>query len=150
MLANDISSWECILSPTDEFIEQVKDHTYVPCSVQVKMTKIKVGIKRNAKTTEETVQQILCEQLVNISEDVTANLPSIAKMRRNICKGREDDNIPQIPLNREDTYPYLSNRYMLTKSGEPFLMFDSVEGDPERLFFFASEIGICFLSESER
>ena len=162
MPANDISSWECILrikdrqcrttvklSPTGEFTEQVKDHTHVPCPIQVKMTKIKVGIKHKTKATEETVQQILCEQLGNISEDTTVNLPLIAKMRRNIYKAREDDKIPQILLNREDTYPYLPNRYLLTKSREPFLMFDSGEGDRESMFIFSSEIGICFSSESE-
>ena len=69
MLANDISSWACImqrtygqcqatvkLSPTDEFIEQFNDHTNAPFPTQVEVTKIKVGMKCNAKTTEETVQ----------------------------------------------------------------------------------------------
>ena len=67
---------------------------HVPCPIQVKVIKIKVGMKRKAKTTQEIVQQILGEQLGNISEDGTADLLSIATMRRNIWKSREDDNIP--------------------------------------------------------
>ena len=51
-------------------------------------------MKRKAKTTQEIVQQILGEQLGNISEDGTADLLSIATMRQNIWKSREDDNIP--------------------------------------------------------
>ena len=62
-------------------------------------------------------------------------------MRRNIRKAQEDGNIPQIPLNRE-VIPVLPNEYQLAKSGEPFFMFDSGEGDPERMFTFASEIEI--------
>ena len=88
MLANDISSWECILwrkdgkcratvkiSPTDEFIEHVNDHTHAPSPTQVEVTKIKVGMKHKAKTTEATVQEILGEQLGNISADAAANCP---------------------------------------------------------------------------
>lgn len=97
MLANDISSWECILrrkdgqcratiklSPTDEFIEQVNDHIHPPSSTKVEVTKINIGMKRKAKTTEETVQQILGEQLGNSSNDATTKLPLIAAMERNI------------------------------------------------------------------
>ena len=105
-------------------------------------------MKRKAKITEETVQQILGEQLGNISENAAANLPSIATMRRNIRKAQEDGNIPQILLNRE-VIPVLPNENQMTKSGEPFLMFDSGEGDSERMFTFASEIDIHFLLESE-
>ena len=77
-------------------------------------------MKRKTKITEEKVQQILAEQLGNISEDGAANLPSISTMRRNIRKVREDDNSSQIPVNLENT-PVLSNEYQLIKSGEPFL-----------------------------
>lgn len=55
---------------------------HVPCPTQVKVIKIKVGMKRKAKTTQEIVQQILGEQLGNTSEDGTADLLSIATMRR--------------------------------------------------------------------
>ena len=74
-------------------------------------------MKRKTKITEEKVQQILAEQLGNISEDGAANLPSISTMRRNIRKVREDDNSSQIPVNLENTL-VLSNEYQLIKSGE--------------------------------
>ena len=87
-------------------------------------------MKCKAKTTEEAVQQILDEQLSNISENAAETLPSIATMRRSIWKSREDDNISHIPVNREDT-PILPNEYQITKSRDPFFMFDSSEEDPE-------------------
>ena len=69
-------------------------------------------------------------------------------MRRNIRKSREDDNISQIPVNREDT-PVLPNEYQITKSREQFFMFDSSEEDPEGMLILDSEIGTCFPSESD-
>ena len=69
-------------------------------------------------------------------------------MRRNIRKSREDDNISQIPVNREDT-PVFPNEYQITKSREQFFMFDSSEEDPEGMLILDSEIGIGFSSESD-
>lgn len=46
-------------------------------------------MKLKAKTTEETAQQILGKQLVNISEDATESLPLIATMRHNIQKAQK-------------------------------------------------------------
>ena len=82
VLESDISSWQCILrrrvgqsratvqiSPTDEFAEKVNNQAHAPSLTQVEVTKIKVGMKCKEKTTKETVQQILGEQLSNISEN---------------------------------------------------------------------------------
>ena len=69
-------------------------------------------------------------------------------MRGNIQKAREDDNIPQIPLKREDI-PVFLNKCHLSKSKEPILMFDNGKGDTERMFTFASEIDTRILSEWE-
>ena len=84
----------------------------------------------------------------NISEDTAKNLPSIAAMRYNIQKAREDVNIPQIRLNVRDIH-VLQNKYKLTISGEPFALVDNAERYPERMFIFISEISCVFLSESE-
>ena len=65
------------LSPMEEFIEQVNKHTHASSPTQVEVTKFKVGIKCKARTTEETVQQVLGKQLSNISEDATTNMPFI-------------------------------------------------------------------------
>ena len=84
MLQNNVN-----LSPIDKFTEQVNDYTNAPSPTQIKVTKIKVGMKLKAKTTEETAQQILGKQLVNISEDATESLPLIATMRHNIQKAQK-------------------------------------------------------------
>ena len=90
MLANDISSWECILrrkgahckasiklSILDEFTGQNNEHTHPPSQTLVEVTKATASIKRKAEATEETSQQILATELRNISEGAAANLPSL-------------------------------------------------------------------------
>ena len=81
MMANEVSFWECILrrkgnqckatiklSPTDEFIDQVNEHTHASSQTEVEVTKVKSRIKRKATTTLETPQQVLGTELRNISE----------------------------------------------------------------------------------
>ena len=108
MLANEVSSWECILRrkgnqckatiklfSTDEFIEQVMN-THAPSQMEVELTKIKSRNKRKATTTLKTPQQILGTELRNILEGAAASLPGISTLRRNIRKAREDfDTLPK-------------------------------------------------------
>ena len=81
MLANDVSSWECILrrkgaqckasiklSILDEFIGQNNEHTHPPSQMQVEVTKAKASIKRKTEATKETSEQILVSEQRNISE----------------------------------------------------------------------------------
>ena len=84
MLANDISLWEWILgrkdrqchapvkvAPSEEFLEQVNDHTDAPSSIQAELTKTKTGMKCKTTTINETVEQTLVEQFVFDSQDMT-------------------------------------------------------------------------------
>ena len=63
-------------------------------------------------------------------------------------KAREDNDVPHNPVTREDI-PVLPEQYQNTVAGEPFLIYDSGIGDQERMFIFASEIGLQLLRESE-
>ena len=56
MLQNNVN-----LSHIDKFIEKVNDYTNAPSPTQIKVTKIKVGMKLKAKIPEETAQQILAK-----------------------------------------------------------------------------------------
>ena len=117
ILGNEVSSWECILRrkdnqckamiklfPTDEFIEQVNEHTHAPSQTEVEVTKVKSRIKRKATTTLETLQHILGTELKNISEGAAASLPGVSTLRRNIRKAREDFKLRQT-LQLERKYP---------------------------------------------
>ena len=159
MLANEVSSWECILrrkdnqrkatiklSPTDEFIDQVNLHTHAPSQKEVEVTKVKSRIKRKATTTLETPQQILGTELRNISEEAVASLPGVSTLRRNIRKAHENFDTPPNPATREEI-PELPEQYQLTVNGEQFMIFDSGIGDHERMFIFASELGLQCLAK---
>ena len=78
MLANDVSSCECILrrkgaqckasiklSILDEFIGQNSEHTHHPSQTQVEVTKGKASIKWKAEATGEKSQQTLAPELRN-------------------------------------------------------------------------------------
>ena len=152
MLGNEVSSWECILRwkgnqckatiklfPTDEFIEQVNEHTHAPSQTEVEVTKVKSRIKRKATTTLETLQHILGTELKNISEGAAASLLGVSTLRRNIRKAREDFNTPPNPATREEI-PELPEQYQLTVNGQQLMIFDSSIEDHERMFIFASEL----------
>ena len=112
------------------------------------MAKVKANIKRKAQTTTDTPQQILGVELRNISQDAAANITSTSTLRRNIRKAREDNDVPHNTVTREDI-PVLPEQYQNTVAGEPFLIYDSGVADQERMFIFASEIGLQLLRESK-
>ena len=95
----------------------------------------------------ETGQHILATDLRTVSEGAAANLPAVSTLRRNIRQARRL-NLPPNPQNR-DEIPVLPQEYQLTSYGGQFLIFDSGVGDQERIFIFASDVGLRFLSESE-
>ena len=141
MLANDVRSWECRkgaqcktsikLSILGEYIGQNNERTHPPSQTQVEATKAKASVKRKAEATEKTSQQVLASELRNISEGAAANLPSLDALKSNIRHAREE--IPVLP--------------QLTTNGNQFLVFDCGIGDPERIFIFASDLGLQFLYE---
>ena len=107
------------LSPTDEFIDQVNEHTHAPSQTEDEVTKVKSRIKRKATTTLETPQQILGTELRIISEGAAASLPGVSTLRRNIRKARENFDTPPNPATREEI-PELPEQYQLTLNGEQF------------------------------
>lgn len=159
-LANDVSSWECVLrrkgqcksriklSVTDAFIEQTNEHTHPPSQTNCELVKVKAGIKRRAETTADPSRQILADELSAISQTAAVNLPSMDNLRRNIRAVRQERNLPPLPLNRA-AIPVLPHQYQVTENGDQFLLFDSGVGDAERILLFSSQQGLQFLSNSQ-
>ena len=162
MLANGIWFFECELRRkgnqcktmimikldiNNKIIGQVNLHMHAPSQMQVEVAKVKANIKRKAQTTTDTPQQILGAELRNISQDAAANIPSTSTSRRNIRKAPEDNDAQHNPVTRKDI-PVLPEQYQNTVAGQPFLIYDSGVGDQERMFIFASEIGLQLLRES--
>lgn len=156
-LANDLTSWECILrrrgqckekvklTLTDNFVEEVNVHTHPPSQPQVEVAQVKASIKRKTETTNDTCQQILGSELQNISQSAAVNLPQLNSIRRNIRAQRQDRNVLPTPLRRQDI-PVLPQQYQVTAAGDQFLLFDSGVGDAERIFIFATQQGLRLLA----
>ena len=75
-LANDFTSWECVLrrrreyckarvklDPNNNFVEQTNQHTHPLSQTNCEAAKVRAGIKRGATETVMINQQILAEQL---------------------------------------------------------------------------------------
>ena len=68
-LSEGSSMWECFyrrkgyqcnakvkLSPLDEFLDEIHEHTYAQSQTECQVTKVKAGIKRRAEEPEEIIQ----------------------------------------------------------------------------------------------
>ena len=68
------------LTVTNDFVEQLNEHSHPPSQTKVEVIKIKTGIKRRAQTTHDTCQQILgaeyflkccCQSASNIQSNLS-------------------------------------------------------------------------------
>ena len=159
-MANNLTSWECVLrrrgqckariklTVTDDFVEQTDEHTHPPNQTQCEVVKLKAGIKRQAEATFQTSQQIHANQLTGISEGAAINLPSVETLRRNIRSVRQERNLPPLPINIA-AIPAIPHEFQITENGEQFLLYDSGVGDEERILVFGSPQGLQLLSQSD-
>ena len=122
MLANDVSSLECILlrkcaqckawiklSLLDQLIGQNNEHIHPRSQTQVEVTKAKASINRNAEASKEKNQQILASELKDISERAAATLPSLDALKRNIRHVRAERNMLPIPRLVRKSQCFLKN-----------------------------------------
>ena len=130
-LANDFTSWECVLRRrghckarvkldlNDNFVEQTNQHTHPPGQTNREVAKVRTGIKRRATETLMTNQQILAEQLGAISEGAATNLPVVENLRRNIPSARQEKNLPPLPI-KIAAIPVLLIEFQTTTAGNSF------------------------------
>ena len=111
------------------------------------MHKAKSNIKRKAITTSDTCQEILGAELQNIST-TAVNLPAMKDIKKMIRRHRFDNNIPPIPLRRQDI-PVIAQPYQLTNGGAQFLLFDCGAGDENRILIFSMQEAIQLLARNE-
>ena len=69
------------------------------------------------------------------SEAATINLPALYHIRRNIRLQRQANQQLPSPANREDI-PELPLQYQRSYANEQFFIFDSGQGDADRIFIF--------------
>ena len=158
-LANDITSWECVLrrqgqcrasiklDAQENFVEEVNDHTHPPSRTECDLVKTKASLKRRATETLDSSRQILSNQLTNISDGVAIQLPSLGNISRTIRRQRQERNAHPNPPSRE-AIPILPLEFQQTDNGEEFLFYDSGVGQENRMLLFASPIAKEYLRSS--
>ena len=159
-LANDVTSWECKkrrrrecktkikLDEEGNFLERINNHTHAPSETKCEIVKVRANIERRAIETQVLAQVILEIKLGGISEAGAINLPALHHIRRNIRLQRLANQQLPIPADRKD-FLELPLQYARSHANEQFLMFDSGQGDTNRIFIFGPNQSLQLLLQSQ-
>ena len=83
-----------------------------------------------------------------MSEAAAINLPALHHIRRNIRLQRQANQQLPNPANRDDV-PELPLKYQRSWAIEQFLIFESGQGDADRIFIFGTDQSLQLLSQSQ-
>ena len=126
----------------------VSNHTHGPDNARGEALKAVQNMKERAEVTGDVPQQIMTQNLQNISEAASTKLPGVDSVRRNIRRFRQKAGNPlPVPQTRQDIPYPLPERYRMTNNGEEFLLYDS--NDEERILLFGTAQGLQVLEQSE-
>ena len=108
----------------DSVVGRFNDHTHSPDIGRPEALKIRQSIKRCAVDSEETPQQVITQELRDVTDSAAVKLPTICSIRRCIHRYRHDaGNAPANPQTRVDLE--LPEGCTRTLAGEQFLLFDN-------------------------
>ena len=146
-LANDVT-WECEkrrrgeckakikLDKAGNFLERINNHTHARFETKCEIAKVRANIKRRATETQDPAQ--VGTELRGTSESAAINLPVLHHIRRNIWLQRQGNQQLPSPANREDV-PEVPLQYQRSYTDEQFLIFNSGQGDADRIFIFETK-----------
>ena len=63
----------------DQVIKQVNDHTHVASRAVVESSKVRQEMRKHARETEETPQQIICQSVALLSEQAAVAMPDLPR-----------------------------------------------------------------------
>ena len=102
-------------------------------------------MKRDARHTDTTTNNIITTNIGGMHEEVLAKLPRIDKIRRDVRRQRAVNRpYPEIP---EDTLFEIPHPYNVSSTGEEFVHYDNRRDD--RLIIFGTRESFQFLGNSE-
>ena len=114
----------------------VNDHTHVASRAVVESSKVRQEMKKRARETEETPQQIISQSVALLSEQAAVAMPPIQHNRRDIRRQRKRAGNPlPVPQDKDFDMP---PEYHQRTSGQQFLLFDSGHGE-DRIIIFATD-----------
>ena len=159
-LANDVTSWEygkrrrgeckakTIFDEAGNLLERINNHAHAPSETKCEIAKVRPNIKRRATETQDPAQVILGIEFGGISEAAALNLPALRLIRRNIRLQRQANQQLPITANREDVHE-IPLQYQRSYANEQFLIFDSGQGDADRISIFGTNQSLQLLSQSQ-
>ena len=103
-------------------------------------------IRSRAMNNNESTQNVIDNCLRNVSDQMVARLPNFKYMKRNIQRQRQQNDLPQLPLDKN--FNIIPAPLTTTLRNDNFLQFDSGPGD-NRLLIFASINQLEILESTE-
>lgn len=147
-LAKGVVSYECEMRRNEmrckakvkvralEIVGKTNEHTHTPTIGRPEALKVCHSIKKRALDTEETAQQVISQELENISEEAAVHIPRIRSIRRKIRKCRQQACCPSpVPQSREAIV--IPDMYKSTPHGEQFLLYDG-GAEENRILLFST------------
>lgn len=155
-LANGAVAWECdkrrresctarLKVRGEELIAQLNEHNHGPDASRKQVLDVKATIKRRALDTEETPQQIISTAVANVTESAAAQLPPIRHIKRGIRRYKNNAG-HALPIPPTPQTMVIPEKYKVTNSDEPFLLYDSGIDSPNRMLIFSTETNLRALT----
>lgn len=127
-------------------VSYLHEHSHAADGARCEMVQARARIKRKAEETEETSQQILGDELQQLSQQAAVQMVPLRHVRRTIRMAKQKKNaVHPIPSDRAFEIP---QEYRSLCSGENFLLHDSGMADPNRFLVFGTNRTVEMLSAS--
>lgn len=115
--------------------------------------KVRATLKRKATDYQEAPPCQILKDLANVPEPVAAHLPNLPSLTRTIQRHRA----ATLPMNAQsiEDLEGIPRQFSVTKSNEPFLLYDSLNDEEDeltcgRIIIFATEMNLKNLIKSRR
>lgn len=163
LLANNVISYECErrrgkgigmsqckakvkLNSDLSVVGYLNEHSHAADDARVEVLKVRENIKRRAEQTDETPQQILGQELQQLSQGAAVQMVPLRHVRRYIRLHKQTANaVHPVPPDRAFDIP---EEYKTLGNGERFILFDSGSHDTNRIIVFGTDRSVNILKES--
>ena len=131
VLKNGAVCWECeqrrnkvackakLHVLNDQIVKNVNEHTHPANRGEVESIKVRQAMKKRARETEETPQQIISNAVAHLNEHAAVTMLPVHHIRRDIRRQRKMAGNP-IPV-PQDRFFDIPPIYQETTAGQPFL-----------------------------